>query len=104
MPQDPSISGLLPSWSLSPGGLAPPSLSQRRRRWGEWEGQREQARCGYDLHLFLLCLSTARWLRLSGSQQQLEAGRKECEEAGGWWAIQVSEHTVYLVVHLVWEG
>lgn len=33
-------------------------------------------------------------LRVSGSQQQLERGRKECEEAGGWWAIQVSEFCV----------
>ncbi|XP_041504616.1 immunoglobulin-like and fibronectin type III domain-containing protein 1 [Microtus oregoni] len=29
-------------------------------------------------------------LKVSGSQQQLERGRKECEEAGGWWAIQCS--------------
>ncbi|KAH0520049.1 Immunoglobulin-like and fibronectin type III domain-containing protein 1 [Microtus ochrogaster] len=28
-------------------------------------------------------------LKVSGSQQQLERGRKECEEAGGWWAIQI---------------
>lgn len=33
----------------------------------------------------------ARRLRVSGSQQQLERGRKKCEEAGGWWAVQVSE-------------
>lgn len=94
MPQDPSISGLLPSWSFSPGGLALPSLGQRRRRWGEWEGPKEQQGACHDLHLFLLCLSTARQLRVPGSRQQLQRGRKESEEAGGWWALQVSAHCV----------
>ncbi|XP_040593202.1 immunoglobulin-like and fibronectin type III domain-containing protein 1 isoform X2 [Mesocricetus auratus] len=89
MPQDPSISGLLPSWSFSPGGLALPSLGQRRRRWGEWEGPKEQQGACHDLHLFLLCLSTARQLRVPGSRQQLQRGRKESEEAGGWWALQI---------------
>lgn len=37
---------------------------------------------------------TARQLKVPGSRQQLERGRKECEEAGGWWAIQVSVHCV----------
>ncbi|XP_035305728.1 immunoglobulin-like and fibronectin type III domain-containing protein 1 isoform X1 [Cricetulus griseus] len=32
---------------------------------------------------------TARQLKVPGSRQQLERGRKECEEAGGWWAIQL---------------
>lgn len=62
----------------------------------------KQGACS-DLHLFQLCLSTARRLRVPGSQQQLETGKEEGEEAGGWWAMQVSD-TVYLAVHLVWDS
>ncbi|KAK7800401.1 hypothetical protein U0070_021981, partial [Myodes glareolus] len=46
----------------------------------------------------------ARRLRVSGSRQQLGRGRKECEEAGGWWAIQVSERCVPVPGHLAGLG
>lgn len=94
-----------PTGPLALGALTLPSLGHRRRtgRWGEWEGQREQARhllCS-DLHLFQLCRSTT---RPDGSESLAASSSwKPRKEAGGWWAMQVSD-TVYLAVHLVWDG